>query len=89
MVWQINYTADAVKQLKKLGRGEAKRIRDYLRKRVEVLDDPRQLGKPLKGHLASLWRYRIGDYRVMCELQDDALIVLVVRLGHRKVIYHH
>lgn len=89
MTWQIELTDDAAKQLKKLDRHEAKQITDYLRKRVEVLDDPRQLGKPLKGNLSTLWRYRIGDYRVMCELQDDALIVLVVRLGHRKVIYHH
>ena len=87
MAWQINYTADAVKQLKKLDRREAKLIRDYLRHRVEVLDDPRLLGKALKGNLSALWRYRIGNYRVMCELQDDVLIVLVVRLGHRKGIY--
>lgn len=89
LTWQIELTDDAAKQLKKLDRREAKQITDYLRKRVEVLDDPRQLGKALKGNLSTLWRYRIGNYRVMCELQDDALIVLVVRLGHRKAIYHH
>ncbi len=89
LTWQIELTDDAAKQLKKLDRREAKQITDYLRKRVEVLDDPRQLGKSLKGQFASLWRYRIGNYRVICELQDSEFIVLVVGLGHRKEIYHH
>lgn len=89
MAWQIKLADEAVKQLKKLDRREAKVIIEYLRKRVEVLDEPRQLGKALKGELAALWRYRIGDYRVICELQDEVLIVLVVRLGHRKDVYHH
>jgi len=89
LTWQIELTDDAAKQLKKLDRREAKQITDYLRKHVDVLDDPRQLGKPLKGQFASLWRYRIGNYRVICELQDSELIVLVVRLGHRKEIYQH
>ena len=89
MAWKIKLSEEAAKQLKKLDRREAKVITEYLRKRIEVLDDPRQLGKTLKGDLSSLWRYRVGDYRVICELQDDALIVLVVRLGHRKAIYHH
>lgn len=89
MAWQINFTGEAVKQLKKLDHGEAKRIKDYLRERVEPLDDPRQLGKTLKGDLSTLWRYRVGDYRLICELQDEVLVVLVVRLGHRKDIYNH
>ena len=89
LVWQISFTDEAVKQLKKLGYGEAKRITDYLRKRIEPLDDPRILGKALKGDLSTLWRYRVGDYRLICELQDDALVVLVVRLGHRKGVYGH
>ena len=88
MAWQIKFAEEAIKQLKKLDRREAKVVTEYLRKRIEVLDDPRQLGKALKGELATLWRYRVGDYRVICELQDGALIVLVVRVGHRKDIYH-
>jgi len=87
LAWKIEFAEEAIKQLKKLDRREAKVITEYLRKRIEVLDDPRQLGKALKGELAALWRYRIADYRVICELQDDVLIVLVVRLGHRKDIY--
>jgi len=70
-----------------MGHSEAKRITHYLRKRIEPLDDPRQLGKPLTGNLSTLWRYRVGDYRLICELKENELIVLVVRVGHRKGIY--
>lgn len=87
MAWRIEITDEARKQLKKLGHAEAKRIRDYLRHRVEPLDNPRQLGKSLKGELSELWRYRVGDYRLICELRDETLVVLVVRIGHRKQIY--
>mgnify|MGYP002151202546 CR=1 FL=1 len=87
LAYQISYTTEAVKHLKKLDPANAKRIRDYLRKRVEQLDEPRQLGAALKGKLSPLWRYRVGDFRVLCELQDDILTVLVVKIGHRKVIY--
>lgn len=87
MAWQIEVTDVARKQLKKMDHAEARLIRDYLRKRVQPLDDPRQLGKPLKGQLSELWRYRVGDYRLVCQLQDDKLVVLLVRVGHRKEIY--
>ena len=84
MAWRIEFTGAARKQLGKLGHGDAKRIRDYLRERVEA--DPRQLGKPLKSK-QDLWRYRVGDYRLICELRDLALVVLVVRIGHRSAVY--
>lgn len=87
MAWKIELTELVLKQLKKLGHSEAKRIIHYLRKRIEPLDDPRQLGKPLKGELSNLWRYRVGHYRLICELKDNELIVLVVRVGHRKGVY--
>jgi len=87
LAWKIELTELVLKQLKKLGHSEAKRITHYLRNRIEPLDDPRQLGKPLKGELSNLWRYRVGDYRLICELKDNELIVLVVRVGHRKGIY--
>jgi len=54
---------------------------------MAALDDPRELGKPLKGGLSQLWRYRFGDFRVICELHDDALVVLVIRIGHRRDVY--
>ncbi len=88
LAWTIEITADAAKQIKKLGGSEAKRVRDYLRDRISVLEDPRQLGKPLKGsEIGHLWRYRVGDYRILCELQDGRMVVLVVALGHRRDIY--
>lgn len=65
----------------------AKRIFDTLEGRIALLDDPRVLGKPLKGNLGELWRYRIGDYRVLCDIQDDQLIILAALIGHRKEVY--
>ena len=75
MAWRIELTGEARKQLQKLDRTEAKRIRDYLR-RIETLDDPRQSGKALRGRLGELWRYRVGSYRLVCELRDEILVVL-------------
>lgn len=87
MAWQIEFTGEARKQLGKIGHKEAKRIRNYLRERVEPLDDPRQPGKALKGRLTNLWRYRVGDYRLVCEIRDEVLVVLIIRTGHRREIY--
>lgn len=85
--WQIELTDAAVKQLKKMGHTEAKRIRDYLRERVQPLEDPRQLGKPLQGNMGELWRYRVGDYRLIAQIEDERVCVLVVRIGHRREVY--
>jgi len=88
LAWEIEVTEKAAKQIKKLGTTDAKRIRDYLRDRIAPLDHPRQLGKPLQGsELGSYWRYRVGDYRVLCELHDNELVVLVIEAGHRRKIY--
>ena len=64
---------------------EAKRIITYLRKRVAL--NPRQCGKALQGDLSGLWRYRIGDYRVLCDIKDAEVSVLVIRVAHRKEVY--
>ena len=85
MVWRIEVSASARKQLGKLGHSEAKRIRDYLRIQIEPLENPRAFGKPLKG--SNLWRYRVGNYRLICDLRDGTLVVLVVRIGHRREVY--
>lgn len=88
MAWKVEITPEAAKELKKLGTADARRIRNYLRDRVSILEDPRLLGKALKGSaLGQLWRYRVGDYRILCELQNDKMIVLVVALGHRRDVY--
>ena len=83
MAWGIEFEARAEKELAKLDRPEARRILHFLRERVRPLEDPRILAKPLKGNLSDLWSYRVGDYRLLCEIQDDVLVVLVVRIGHR------
>lgn len=87
MTWAIKYSSTAESQLRKLDRQTARRILDYMDERVAVLDNPRTLGKGLSGLLGGLWRYRVGDCRVICEIQDGALCVLVVKLGNRREVY--
>jgi len=65
----------------------AKRITAFLATRVAPLDDPRQLGKPLRAELSNYWSYRVGDYRLICGLKDNVLTVLVLQIGHRSDIY--
>ncbi len=87
MGWTIRYLKSAQKEAQKIDPQARERIRHYLEQRIARLEDPRQLGEPLKGQLASLWRYRVGAYWVICELRDQELLILVVRLGHRKEVY--
>lgn len=88
MVWKIEYAETAVKSLKKLNKSDAKKIINYLDERVITRNDPRTLGKALKGNLGEFWRYRIGDYRVLCEIKDEQLVILAAEIGHRKNIYN-
>lgn len=87
MAWTIDYTQTALNQLRKLDKQSARRILDFLDERVAQRDDPRSTGKALTGPLGGLWRYRVGDFRVICEIQDGELRVLVVELGNRREIY--
>lgn len=88
LAWIINYTESALRQLKKLDRPTALRILDYMNERVALVDDPRILGKSLVGpKLGAYWRYRVGDVRIICNIQDGELCVLVVEIGHRKEVY--
>lgn len=88
MAWQIELTESAEKQLAKLDRPTAKRIRNFLRERLLVLDDPRSIGEALRGsRLGAFWKYRVGDYRVIARIEDGALIILVVRIGNRRQVY--
>ena len=88
MAWRIEVSDAAKTQLAKMGRVEAKRITAFLRLRVASLDDPRQLGGPLQGaHFAGIWRYRVGDYRVLVDIQDQIVTVIVVGIGHRGEVY--
>lgn len=87
MAWTIDYTETARNQLRRLDRPIARRIVDYMSEGVASLEDPRSRGQALIGPLGGLWRYRVGDYRVFCELRDEALRVLVVRIAHRSRAY--
>ena len=88
MVWIVNYTESAAKQLKKLDKSIAIRILNYMDERVAILDDPRALGKKLKGsRLGEYWRYRVGDVRIICNILDGQMTVLVIEVGSRKEIY--
>ena len=87
MVWIVNYSESAERELSKLDRPVARRILDYMEERVATQENPRILGKALTGQFGSLWRYRVGDWRVICEVQDAVLCVLVVKIGSRGDVY--
>ncbi|SPF46239.1 Addiction module antitoxin [Syntrophobacter sp. SbD1] len=89
MAWRINYTDSARLQLRKLDKQTAQRILDYMDERIAPLEDPRSTGKALTGPLGEFWRYRVGDYRIICDIQDGALLVLVVRIGKRSDVYRY
>ena len=88
MVWIIKYTESSSKQLKKLDQQTALRVLNYMDERVAVLADPRSLGKNLKSpKMGEYWRYRVGDIRVICNIADGQLTVLVIEIGNRREVY--
>ena len=87
MAWTIEYDEGALADLKKLDRQIQREILDYMKKRISASEDPRAFGKPLRHSKFGLWRYRVRDYRIICEMQEAQLRVLVVAVGHRKNIY--
>lgn len=88
MAWTINYTESALRQLKKLDKSIALRVVDYMDQRVATSNDPRTLGKNLVGpKLGDYWRYRVGDIRVICNIQDGKMCVLVIEIGNRREVY--
>jgi mRNA interferase RelE/StbE len=88
LAWLIELTATAAKQLAKLDKAEARRITAFLRQRLSTLEDPRSAGKALTGpQLGSFWRYRVGDYRLICDIQDGRLCILVIEVGNRREVY--
>lgn len=87
MAWTIEYTETARRQLRKLEKSAARRILNYMDQRVAPLEDARTVGKALRGPLGEFWRYRVGEYRVICQFRDQELRVLVVRVGSRKDVY--
>jgi mRNA interferase RelE/StbE len=88
LIWQIDFTGLAIKQLKNLDKPTRKRIIKWLEDRVLSGSDPRLWGKQLKGDkFKQIWRYRVGDYRVLCRIEDNIVTITVVSVGHRNEIY--
>jgi len=87
LTWIVEFDDAAAKELRKLDHQIQQEILGYFRERLATDDDPRRFGKPLARELAGLWRYRVRDYRMVCKIEDDRLIVLVIRVAHRKHVY--
>ena len=88
MSWKIEIDPAAERELDKLDPPIAKRILKFLHERIAPLEDPRSIGEPLKGsQFGEFWRYRVGDYRVIVRIEDYVLLILVLRIGHRKNVY--
>jgi mRNA interferase RelE/StbE len=85
--WTIEFDDRARRELRKLDAAIQQAILKYLRQRIAGPEDPRRFGKPLRRALAGLWRYRVEDYRIICRIEDDRVVVLVLHVGHRREIY--
>jgi mRNA interferase RelE/StbE len=88
MGWKIEITPEAEAGLEKLGTAEARRILSFLHTRLQNMENPRDSGKLLKGVLREFWRYRVGDYRILCRIEDNVLTVFVVQIEHRSKVYN-
>ncbi len=87
MAWRVEFTTTAEKQITKLDRQAQARIVRYLREHVQTAENPRRIGKALHGEKKGLWRYRVGEYRNICDIRDEENKVLVLVVGHRKEVY--
>lgn len=85
--WRVEFNRAAVDDLRKLGVDAERRVLRYLRERIAGSQDPRRLGQALTGDRKGLWRYRVGDYRIVAAIEDDRFVVLVVTIGHRREVY--
>jgi mRNA interferase RelE/StbE len=87
LAWTVEWDDRAIREAKTLDPTWRRRIQGYLRSRIATSEDPRRFGKPLLGNKAGLWRYRVGDYRIVCRIEDSRVVVLVLAAGHRSKIY--
>lgn len=87
MAWKIEYDSRVVKDMKKLDRQVQQTILEYFDDRIAPSPDPRSFGTPLESSFSGLWRYRLGDYRATCRIEDEKLVVLVLRVSHRSTCY--
>lgn len=87
MAWTVSFEPRALSELKKLERSAQRRVVRFLEERIAGNHNPRDFGKPLRGEKVGLWRYRVGQYRVVCRIDDKRLAVLVLRVAHRRDVY--
>jgi mRNA interferase RelE/StbE len=88
MTWNVEFSDSAAREIAKLDPQHRNRILKFLQTRVAKLQDPHSIGQALQGpKLGEFWKYRVGDYRLICKIEDERLLVLVVRIGHRREIY--
>ncbi len=87
MAWTIEYDPRVEKDLKSIDRAIQREILDYLDTRIATEEDPRRFGKPLRHELHGLWRYRVRDYRIICEIREEIGVVLVIAIKHRSIVY--
>ena len=88
MAWAVEFDPDAVKDLKKLDKPVQVRIVSFLRDRVASLENPRSIGEALAGaKLGNYWKYRVADWRIVCDIQDGRIVVRVLRIGNRREVY--
>jgi len=85
--WRVEFDRRAKRELDELDRSAQDRIVRFLRERIAVSEDPRRLGEALRGEKAAFWKYRVGDYRLVCDIQDARVVVLVLAVGHRREVY--
>jgi mRNA interferase RelE/StbE len=87
MTWTIKYLASLKKPLRKITPADRQRIRRFLEDKLAHHDNPRALGRRLVGTQEALWRYRVGNYRIICEIQDSELTILAIKVAHRSTVY--
>ncbi len=87
--WTVEFKPKALKEIQKLDKKPRHRIFHFLDSLIEDFDSPRQVGTAMKGDLKGLWRYRVGNYRIVCQLKDDVLTILIAKVDHRKDVYKH
>jgi mRNA interferase RelE/StbE len=85
--WTVEFDDRARRELRRLDAKTQQIILRYLRERIAGAEDPKRFGRPLRRNLAGLWRYRVGDYRLICRLEENRLVVLVLQVGHRREVY--
>ena len=88
MTYHVEFSKSALKELKKMDRGTAAMILGWVRKNLEGCENPRQHGKGLTANRSGQWRYRIGDYRLIAEIQEDRIVILILHIGHRSEVYN-